>query len=188
MRWVAVWIVGLAIFAAAAQAAQRSPGLYGRSHSEDYVPPAVVAHRLPAPPGTVIVDTRRRRLWLVLSSDKALRYAVAVGRDGYSWRGTATIARKVEWPEWIPPREMVARAAATHRFLPTSVDGGRLNPLGARALYLFQGNRDTLIRIHGTNDPASIGRSVSSGCIRMRNEDVMDLYDRVAVGARVIVR
>jgi lipoprotein-anchoring transpeptidase ErfK/SrfK len=188
MRWLVLCVVWFSIFTVTLQASERSPWLKGHRLSEGHVRPAIVVHGWSEPPGTIIVDTAGRRLFLLLSPDKALRYAVAVGRDGYGWRGIATIARRVEWPEWIPPREMTARAAASHRFLPYSIDGGRLNPLGARALYLYQGKHDTLIRIHGTNDPKSIGRAVSSGCIRMRNEDIIDLYRRVAVGTRVVVR
>jgi len=139
-------------------------------------------------PGTIIIETSEHRLYLVLPGGKAMRYSVGVGRDGFGWQGTARIARRALWPEWHPPRDMIERAAAQSRFLPYSLDGGKLNPLGARALYLYQGARDTLYRIHGTNEPRSIGRSVSSGCIRMLNEDVIDLYDRVGIGTKVIVR
>jgi lipoprotein-anchoring transpeptidase ErfK/SrfK len=139
-------------------------------------------------PGTIIIETSEHRLYLVLPGGKAMRYAVGVGRDGFGWQGTARIARRALWPEWHPPRAMIERAATQSRFLPYSLDGGKLNPLGARALYLYQGDRDTLYRIHGTNEPRSIGRSVSSGCIRMLNEDVIDLYDRVGIGTKVIVR
>lgn len=139
-------------------------------------------------PGTIIVETSRHWLYLVLPGGKAMRYAVGVGKDGFAWAGTAHVARRAEWPTWYPPKEMMERAAGHSRFMPYSLDGGRLNPLGARALYLFQGSRDTLYRIHGTNDPRSIGRNVSSGCIRMLNEDVIDLYDRVSIGTKVIVR
>jgi lipoprotein-anchoring transpeptidase ErfK/SrfK len=134
-------------------------------------------------PGTIVVDTTERFLYLVLPDRKAIRYGVAVGDEAYGWTGTARIARKAEWPDWNPPAEMVARWPHVH---PTK--GGPNNPLGARALYLYDGNRDTLYRIHGTNEPEKIGHAVSSGCIRMRNIDVVDLFNRVAPNAKVIVR
>ena len=149
---------------------------------------AVVSYRTGESPGTVIVETKSHSLYLVLPGAKAIRYAVGVGREGFAWSGTARIARRAEWPAWYPPREMVERAAARSQFVPYRIDGGDLNPLGARALYLHDGGRDTLYRIHGTNEPRSIGRNVSSGCIRLLNEDIIDLYDRVALGAKVIVR
>jgi lipoprotein-anchoring transpeptidase ErfK/SrfK len=131
------------------------------------------------PPGTVIVDTPHTFLYLTLGGGKALRYGIGVGRRGFTWSGVERISRKSEWPHWIPPAEMIARQP----YLPRWVGGGPGNPLGARALYL--GNTD--YRIHGTNNPASIGTQVSSGCIRMRNDDVVDLYRRVSVGTKVIV-
>jgi lipoprotein-anchoring transpeptidase ErfK/SrfK len=134
-------------------------------------------------PGTVVVDTKQRLLFFVLPDRKAMRYGVAVGDEAYGWTGTAHIARKAEWPAWNPPAEMKARWPHVH-----PVEGGPENPLGARALYLFDGNKDTLYRIHGTNEPEKIGRAVSSGCIRMRNIDVVDLFNRVEMGAKVIVR
>ena len=130
-------------------------------------------------PGTIIIDTANTYLYYVLGSGRAIRYGIGVGREGFTWSGVETIARKAEWPDWIPPAEMVARQP----YLPRWVAGGPGNPLGARALYL--GN--TAYRIHGTNQPATIGGHVSSGCIRMLNEDVMDLFDRVQVGTRVVV-
>ena len=148
----------------------------------------VVAFDAPEPPGTVVVDSPNHRLYLVLSGGKAIRYSVGVGREGYGWSGVARIARRAEWPDWYPPPEMIARAAKQNQFLPFSIEGGPFNPLGARALYLYQGSRDTMVRIHGTNEPKSVGRSVSSGCIRMRNEDVIDLYGRVGIGTRVVVK
>ena len=131
------------------------------------------------PAGTVIVDTPHTVLYLMLGGGKALRYGIGVGRKGFTWSGVERISRKSEWPDWIPPAEMIARQP----YLPRWVGGGPGNPLGARALYL--GSTD--YRIHGTNNPASIGTQVSSGCIRMRNEDVIDLYRRVSVGTKVIV-
>ena len=130
-------------------------------------------------PGTIVIDTRARYLYLVQPGGRALRYAVGVGREGFSWKGTEVITRKREWPDWRPPVEMLARRPD----LPAHMPGGPDNPLGARALYL--GN--TLYRIHGSNEPETIGRAVSSGCIRMRNDDVIDLYERVGIGTRVRV-
>jgi lipoprotein-anchoring transpeptidase ErfK/SrfK len=135
-------------------------------------------------PGTVIVDTRERLLFFVLPGRKAMRYGVAVGDEAYGWTGTARVARKAEWPDWSPPPEMKKRWPHVQY-----TKGGPDNPLGARALYLHDENgRDTLYRIHGTNEPEKIGLAVSSGCIRMRNIDVVDLYSRVGPGAKVIVR
>ena len=131
------------------------------------------------PPGTIIIDTAHTFLYLTLGGGKALRYGIGVGRKGFTWSGVETISRKSEWPDWIPPAEMIARQP----YLPRWVGGGPGNPLGARALYL--GNTD--YRIHGTNNPASIGTQVSSGCIRMRDADVIDLYSRVSVGTKVVV-
>ena len=129
--------------------------------------------------GTIVIDTAHTYLYFVLGSGRAIRYGIGVGREGFTWSGVEAIARKAEWPDWIPPAEMVARQP----YLPRWVAGGPGNPLGARALYL--GN--TAYRIHGTNQPSTIGGHVSSGCIRMLNEDVMDLYDRVQVGTKVVV-
>ena len=130
-------------------------------------------------PGTVIIDTPNTHLYLVLGNGKALRYGIGVGREGFTWAGVESISRMAEWPDWIPPSEMIARQP----YLPRFVAGGPGNPLGARALYLGK----TLYRIHGTNQPSTIGKYVSSGCIRMTNEDVTDLYSRVKLGAKVVV-
>lgn len=134
-------------------------------------------------PGTIVVDTKERFLYLVLPDKKAIRYGVAVGDEAFGWTGTARVARKAEWPDWNPPPEMKIRWPHVKY-----TRGGPDNPLGARALYLYEGDRDTLYRIHGTNEPEKIGYAVSSGCIRMRNIDVIDLYNRVALNAKVIVR
>lgn len=134
-------------------------------------------------PGTIVVDTFSRHLFFVLPDKKAIRYGVAVGDEAFGWTGTARMARKAEWPSWNPPAEMRARWPHVR-----AMTGGPANPLGARALYLYEGNRDTLYRIHGTNEPEKIGLAVSSGCIRMRNIDVIDLYNRVPANAKVIVR
>ena len=131
------------------------------------------------PPGTIIIDTPNTYLYLVLGQGKAMRYGIGVGREGFTWAGTERISRMKEWPDWHPPKEMIDRQP----YLPRFMAGGDTNPLGARALYL--GN--TLYRIHGTNQPSTIGTFVSSGCIRLTNEDVADLYSRVNVGTRVVV-
>jgi len=139
----------------------------------------VVDYPTREPPGTIIIDTPHTYLYLTLGGGKALRYGIGVGRQGFTWSGTETIVRKAEWPDWIPPAEMVARQP----YLPRFVAGGPGNPLGARAMYL--GNTD--YRIHGTNDPSSIGKHMSSGCIRLLNADVIDLYSRVGIGTKVVV-
>lgn len=146
--------------------------------------PAIVRYDTPEAPGTIVIDPAAHYLYLVESSEVALRYGVGVGREGFGWHGVEHVARKAEWPDWYPPKEMIARELVqNHRKIPDMMPGGPGNPLGARALYL--GN--TLYRIHETNDPSTIGKNVSSGCIRLRNEDVEDLYDRVKVGAKVVV-
>ena len=139
----------------------------------------LVDYRTTEPAGTIIVDTPNTYLYLVLGGGKALRYGVGVGREGFTWSGAQQITRMLQWPDWTPPEEMIMRQP----YLPRFMAGGETNPLGARALYL--GN--TVYRIHGTNQPSTIGTFVSSGCIRLTNEDVMDLYGRVRVGTRVVV-
>lgn len=134
-------------------------------------------------PGSVIVRTGTRRLYYVLPDGKAIEYKVGVGKEGFTWSGTNVISRKAEWPDWRPPEEMIRREARNGRKLPAFMPGGPENPLGARALYIG----DTEFRIHGTTQPWSIGRAMSSGCIRMMNEEVIDLYDRVKIGAVVVV-
>ncbi len=135
------------------------------------------------PPGTILVDTDARFLYYVMPDGKAIRYGVAVGEEAMAFSGVATIGRMSEWPDWVPTADIQARLGP----FPARVAGGPANPLGARALYLYAGNKDTLYRIHGTNQPEYIGQAISSGCIRMTNEDVIDLYDRVRQGATVIV-
>jgi lipoprotein-anchoring transpeptidase ErfK/SrfK len=130
-------------------------------------------------PGTIIVDTAERRLYLVLGNGQALRYGIGVGRDGFRWGGVHRVSAKKEWPSWTPPSQMLARRPD----LPRHMAGGIDNPLGARAIYLGS----TLYRIHGSNEPETIGQAVSSGCFRMTNEDVVDLYNRVPVGSKVVV-
>lgn len=145
--------------------------------------PQQVEYETSHPAGTIVIDTAQKFLYLVQGNGQARRYGVGVGKDGMLWSGTETISRKAEWPDWRPPAEMIARERAKGKHLPTFMAGGPANPLGARALYLGS----TLYRIHGTNAPWTIGTNVSSGCIRLRNEDVVDLYERVDVGSRVVV-
>jgi lipoprotein-anchoring transpeptidase ErfK/SrfK len=139
----------------------------------------VVSYPTNEAPGTIIVDTPHTYLYLVMGGGKAMRYGIGVGREGFTWSGVKTIERKAEWPDWTPPPEMIQRQP----YLPRFVAGGPTNPLGARAMYLS----GSVYRIHGTNAPSTIGGRVSSGCIRMVNEDVTDLYSRVQVGTKVVV-
>jgi lipoprotein-anchoring transpeptidase ErfK/SrfK len=143
------------------------------------IPREVVAYNGPHAPGTIVISTSERRLYLVMPGGRAMKYGIGVGRTGFEWAGTKTISRKEEWPDWRPPPEMLRRRPD----LPRYMAGGPDNPLGARAMYLG----DTLYRIHGSNEPETIGQAVSSGCIRMLNEDVVDLYGRVRVGTKVVV-
>jgi lipoprotein-anchoring transpeptidase ErfK/SrfK len=139
----------------------------------------IVEFSTPEPAGTIIIDTPNTYLYLVLGNGRAIRYGVGVGRDGFTWSGTERISRMKEWPDWFPPKEMIERQP----YLPRFMAGGETNPLGARALYL--GN--TVYRIHGTNQPSTIGSFVSSGCIRLTNDDIEDLYNRVNIGTHVVV-
>ena len=139
----------------------------------------IVSYQTSEAPGTIVIDTPNTYLYYVLGGGRAVRYGIGVGRDGFRWSGTQKVGRKAEWPDWNPPPEMIARQP----YLPRFMAGGPTNPLGARALYL--GN--TIYRIHGTNVPSTIGSRVSSGCIRLTNEDVTDLYNRVKIGAKVVV-
>ncbi|MFY8155500.1 MAG: L,D-transpeptidase [Rhabdaerophilum sp.] len=143
------------------------------------IPREEVAYTGRHAPGTIVVDTNEKRLYLVLPNGRAMKYGVGVGRPGFSWAGTKTVTRKAEWPSWTPPAQMLRRRPDLPRFMP----GGEGNPMGARALYLGT----SLYRIHGSNEPETIGQAVSSGCIRMLNSDVIDLYERVRVGTRVVV-
>ena len=179
--------------------------IYGRVDAEPFPIPAFtftrvrpeflrreVEYRGREPAGTIVVDPRARHLYFVQGNGQAIRYGVGVGRQGFSWSGTATVNSKQAWPDWYPPKEMIARDPKLARSLSElqsgiGMHGGPGNPLGARALYLWQGNKDTLFRIHGTVEPDTIGTSVSSGCIRMINQDAIDLYARVPVGTRVVV-
>ncbi len=138
-------------------------------------------------PGTIIVDPTNRFLYYVLEPGRAMRYGVGVGKQGFEWSGSATIGMKRRWPRWVPPHDMVSRNKLAAKWA-NGMPGGPKNPLGARAMYLFSNNADTLYRIHGTIEPESIGKAASSGCIRMLNEDIVSLYDKVEVGTPVIVR
>jgi lipoprotein-anchoring transpeptidase ErfK/SrfK len=194
------WSASLAalfmVSAMAPAAAQRGPQvIYAQDELPDEETPGVVPQQQDASPqfqkqvvffrsneepGTIIIHTSERFLYLVLGNNRALRYGVGVGRDGFTWMGLHKITRKAEWPDWRPPPEMIERQP----YLPRFMAGGPGNPLGARALYIGT----TIYRIHGTNQPHTIGHAVSSGCFRMVNNDVVDLFDRVPVGTRVIVK
>jgi len=189
----AVGILAAIMCAATAQAQMRTPVETMQIEDQPGYEPDPQAEQLPViyqrqmvyyrtneAPGTIIVQTSERFLYVVQGNSRALRYGIGVGRDGFQWSGLLKISRKAEWPDWVPPPEMITRQP----YLPRFMAGGPGNPLGARALYL--GN--TVYRIHGTNQPQTIGQSVSSGCFRLVNPDVMDLYDRIPVGTKVIVR
>jgi lipoprotein-anchoring transpeptidase ErfK/SrfK len=139
----------------------------------------LVSYQTNEPPGTLVIDTANTHLYLVMGNGQAMRYGIGVGREGFTWAGAERVSRMAEWPDWHPPAEMIERQP----YLPRFMAGGEGNPLGARALYLGK----TLYRIHGTNQPSTIGKYVSSGCIRLTNEDIQDLYSRVQVGTRVVV-
>ncbi len=161
---------------------QRGMG-YARSNASP-IPRQTVSYPGNHAAGTIIVKTAERRLYYTLGNGKAIKYAVGVGRDGFTWAGTNAVSRKAEWPGWTPPPQMIARERAKGRILPAHMKGGPDNPLGARAMYIGS----TLYRIHGTNQPSTIGQAMSSGCIRMANDDVIHLYNQVKIGARVIVQ
>ena len=163
----------------AAPAQPAASGRYGRPVDPAFLP-AIVAYPTDLAKGTIVIDTEARYLYFVLGGGMAKRYGVGVGRPGFEWAGTRKITRKAEWPVWVPPEEMRQRVPN----LPVRMEGGPANPLGARALYLGS----TLYRIHGSNEPWTIGQAMSSGCIRMANEDVIDLYKRAGVGTKVVVR
>jgi lipoprotein-anchoring transpeptidase ErfK/SrfK len=178
---------------------------YGRIAGDRFPVPAVNLNRIgraflrtevdydgAEPAGTIVVDPARRFLFAVKNGGRAVRYGVGVGRQGFSWSGEAVVHDKQEWPDWYPPKEMLERQPELKRTMSrlrsgVGMPGGPRNPLGARALYLWQNNKDTLYRIHGTVEPWSIGHNVSSGCIRMIDQDVMDLYSQTPVGTRVVV-
>lgn len=153
---------------------------------------AQVPYATREPAGTIVVDPRRHYLYFVNGDGTAMRYGVGVGRQGFAWKGSATINSKQEWPDWYPPKEMLERQPELMKAMKElrsgiGMPGGPRNPLGARAMYLWQNNKDTLFRIHGTTEPWTIGTNASSGCIRMINQDAIDLYSRVTVGAKVVV-
>jgi len=172
---------------------------YGARKDAGYQLPAIPIHQVPAKyhrqivkyktdekPGTVIVDTKNKFLYFVMADGKAMRYGIGVGRDGFEWSGAARIAMKREWPTWTPPSEMIGRQPELAKWR-GGQPGGLSNPLGARALYLFNKKGDTGYRLHGTPEWKSIGHAMSSGCIRLINQDIIDLYERVEIGAKVVV-
>jgi lipoprotein-anchoring transpeptidase ErfK/SrfK len=189
MRRTALLLAGLAAgwaltAIAAASAMPASPNIYSGAFGDarplaSPVPRQTVSYDGPYAPGTIIISTKERRLYFVLPDHQALKYGVGVGRPGFTWSGVTVVANKREWPDWTPPGQMLLRRPD----LPRHMVGGIENPLGARALYLG----GTLYRIHGSNEPDTIGEAVSSGCIRMTNDDVTDLYGRASVGAKVVV-
>jgi lipoprotein-anchoring transpeptidase ErfK/SrfK len=155
------------------------PGKFGLFGGSSPIPRQQVSFKASFAPGTIVINTTERRLYLVLSDGQALRYGIGVGRVGFTWAGNTVVSAKKEWPDWTPPAQMLQRRRDLPRFMP----GGPNNPLGARAMYLGH----SLFRIHGSNEPETIGTAVSSGCFRLTNEDVIDLYSRVNVGAKVVV-
>jgi lipoprotein-anchoring transpeptidase ErfK/SrfK len=177
------------------QTPQPQPQRWQRNRSQNwgsqrstYGGKEIVAYPTNEKPGTIIVNTSERRLYYILGDGQAIRYGVGVGRQGFEWSGVAKVGAKREWPAWHPPAAMIERELVQYgRQLPARMEGGPGNPLGARALYLYENGRDTLYRIHGTNEPRSIGLATSSGCIRMLNEEAIDLYNRTRIGAKVIV-
>ncbi|MFZ2102665.1 MAG: L,D-transpeptidase [Oricola sp.] len=158
------------------------PTSYGRSNKSPIRRKVVNFDGYPV--GTIVIDTSDRRLYHVVKPGRAMAYGVGVGREGFTWTGSNRITRKAEWPGWTPPAQMRARERAKGRILPAYMEGGPDNPLGARAMYIGS----TLYRIHGTNQPWTIGQAMSSGCIRMANDDVVDLYNQVGIGTKVVVR
>jgi lipoprotein-anchoring transpeptidase ErfK/SrfK len=174
-------------------------GAYSSKRDAGYQLPAIPIYRVPSryhrqlvrydtgeKPGTIIVDTRAKFLYFVMEDGKAMRYGIGVGREGFEWKGTAHVAMKREWPRWTPPSEMIDREPKLAKYR-GGMEPGVTNPLGARALYLFNKGGDSGYRLHGTFEWASIGKAMSSGCIRLLNQDIIDLYDRADVGAKVIV-
>jgi lipoprotein-anchoring transpeptidase ErfK/SrfK len=171
--------VFVAIFLAGMPGTAKAQGIFGWLFAQR-IPREVVAFPGSSyAPGTIVISTSQRRLYLVLAGRQALRYGIGVGREGFTWSGTSEITAKREWPDWTPPDEMLRRKPE----LPRHMAGGPANPLGARAMYLG----DTLYRIHGSNEPDTIGTAASSGCIRLTNDDVIDLYSRVHIGTKVVV-
>jgi lipoprotein-anchoring transpeptidase ErfK/SrfK len=161
----------------------RSTAKYPARSNKSPIPRKTVRYDGRYEPGTIIVNTSERRLYYTLGNGKAIKYGVGVGREGFTWAGTNRVSRKAEWPGWTPPPQMIRREAAKGHKLPPYMPGGPDNPLGARAIYIGS----TMFRIHGTNQPWTIGQAMSSGCIRMANDDVIHLYNQVDVGAKVVV-
>lgn len=175
--------------------------IYGEVDNEPFYVPAIdlrrvrpqflrreVAYETAQPPGTIVVDPNQRYLYLVEGNGRAMRYGVGVGREeGFNFQGEAVIARKAEWPKWTPTKDMIAREPERYGPYRDGMPGGEENPLGPRALYLYKDGKDTLYRLHGTLEPRTIGTMVSSGCVRLLNQDIIDLYDRVPVGTKVVV-
>jgi len=186
LTWMLIAAFGLVFSASQADAQKRpdvdEPGLIADDsyELEPQFRKQVVYYRTSEAPGTIIVVTAERQLYLVQGNGRAIRYGIGVGREGFQWQGLVNVTRKAEWPDWTPPPEMIARQP----YLPRFMAGGPGNPMGARAMYLGT----TVYRIHGTNRPDTIGTAVSSGCFRLVNRDVADLYERVPVGTKVIIR
>ena len=186
LAWMSLAAIGLLFSTSPSRAQSQDPGDQPGLVADDgfQLDPEwqkqVVLYRTNQPPGTIIISTAERHLYLIEPGGRALRYGIGVGRDGFQWQGMVTITNKKEWPDWTPPPEMIARQP----YLPRFMAGGPGNPLGARAMYLGT----TVYRIHGTNQPQTIGTKISSGCFRLVNTDVADLYDRVPVGTKVIIK
>jgi len=186
LAWMSMAAIGLLFSTSQSHAQSQDPGDQPGLVADDsfQLDPEwqkqVVLYRTNQPPGTIIISTAERHLYLIEPGGRALRYGIGVGRDGFQWQGMVTITNKKEWPDWTPPPEMIARQP----YLPRFMAGGPGNPLGARAMYLGT----TVYRIHGTNQPQTIGTKISSGCFRLVNADVADLYDRVPIGTKVIIK
>jgi lipoprotein-anchoring transpeptidase ErfK/SrfK len=186
LAWTSMAAIGLLLSTSPSHAQSQDPGDQPGLVADDSYradpewQKQMVLYRTNEPPGTIIISTAERHLYLVQPGGRALRYGIGVGRDGFQWQGLVTITNKKEWPDWTPPPEMIARQP----YLPRFMAGGPGNPLGARAMYLGA----TVYRIHGTNQPWTIGTKISSGCFRLVNADVADLYDRVPVGTKVIIK
>jgi lipoprotein-anchoring transpeptidase ErfK/SrfK len=208
MRFLALVILSVTLAGCASNGAMSPGGLarggsssnYAEFNDGQYTVPAVdltnidpemmrqvVNYKTSEPAGTIVVDTAARHLYLVEGNGKAMRYGIGVGKAGLAFQGHATINRKAEWPHWSPTENMMEREPARYRKWASGMDGGLENPLGARAMYLYKDDKDTMFRIHGTTEPETIGHAVSSGCIRLINQDVIDLYSRVKSGTHVVV-
>ena len=180
-RWTRAALLWSALALTAAPTGALAGGTVPRSLGPKTSTVVIMENKYPT--GTIVVASQERTLDLVLSGNRAIRYRIGVGREGFRWSGVVKVGRKAEWPDWRPPAEMKARAPE----LPELVPPGPFNPLGARGIYLYRGSADTLYRIHGTNEQSTVGQFASSGCFRMSNADIIDLYERVKVGATVIV-